>query len=89
MRIDVTKAKAGQRLSQPYLQQATGDGVTVTFYLTRAPTIAGGLMVFKAGLALTPALNGTANDYSVSANAVTFVVAPAAAAKLLFHVFSV
>lgn len=89
MRITPDARHVSQRLSQPYLQQATGDGATTVFYLTKAPTIAGGLMVFNAGLAQTPASNGTANDYSVSGNKITFTVAPAAAAKLLFHVFSV
>lgn len=89
MRITPDARHVSQRLSQPYLQQATGDGATTVFYLTKAPTISGGLMVYEDGLARTPDLNGTANDYSVAGNKITFAVAPAAAAKLLFHVFSV
>lgn len=89
MRTNPSAAHVSQRLAQPYLQHATGDGATLTFYLDHEPTSPHGLLVFVSGLAKRPSLSGTANDYSLTGTAVTFTAAPAAAAPILFFTLSV
>jgi hypothetical protein len=89
MRTLPTQAKASQRLSQPYQQWATGDGVKTTFFLTKAPTLAGGLLVSVHGLVYRPDENGTAYDYAVDGNKVTFHIAPTAGWNIGFFLLSV
>ena len=89
MRTSPSGQHVSSRLSQPYLQHATGDGATTTFYLDHEPTSPQGVLVFVSGLAKRPSLNGTANDYSLSGTALTFTVAPGAAAPILFFTLSV
>jgi hypothetical protein len=89
MRLTPDGRHVSQRLTQPYLQQATGDGAQTVFPLDKAPTIPGGLLVFVSGLCLRPAWQGAANDYTLDKNLVTFTAAPALAAPVLFFTLSV
>lgn len=90
MRILPTASKAGQRLSQPYQQLASGTGAQTVYWLEKTPTVPGGLLVFVAGAVKAQKTAAAANDYSVDGNKVTFVVAPPAGTNnILFFVVSV
>ena len=63
----------------PMKDTATGNGTITLYALTRAP-IPASLVIYKNGVYM----HETA-DYTLSGSNVTFVVAPANAAKLAFH----
>lgn len=70
------------RAHQHYRDEFVGDGVKTVFFLSKTPSNSAQLLVFVAGLLKLPAAPGAPNDYSLSANKITFVAAPAAAAKI-------
>lgn len=69
-----------------HTQWATGTGAQTVFYLERTPRREGSLRVTVAGLLLRPADRGTAYNYSIDDNKVTFVAAPALNANICFEV---
>lgn len=76
------------RTHQHYRSTAVGDGAKTAFFLPKTPTNSDQLHVYVSGLLKTPAAPGVPNDYSLSANKVTFVAAPAAAAPISFLMVS-
>lgn len=76
------------RTHQHYRSTDVGDGVKTVFFLPKTPANSDQLHVYVAGLLKTPAAPGVANDYALSANKVTFVAAPAAAAAISFLMVS-
>ena len=78
----------GNRTHQHYRDTAVGDGAKTVFFLSKSPTNDAQCHVYVSGLLKTPSASGTANDYTLSGNKVTFVAAPALNAPISFLMVS-
>jgi len=76
-----------------YQSPATGDGTTVEFALPHSILRQDDVVVYVAGALMTPALQGTPNDYAVRGitpgyagdkNRIKFTSAPSNGAKIMF-----
>lgn len=76
------------RTHQHYRDDAAGTGLKTVFFLSKSPANIAQLHVYVSGLLKTPASPGVPNDYALSANKVTFTVAPAAGAPVSFLMVS-
>lgn len=65
-----------------------GNGVKTVFFLKKTPANDAQLQVFVSGLLKQPGLPSVPNDYSVSANKVTFTAPPANLAPISFLMVS-
>lgn len=87
-RVEGSVQQVGNRLHSQNTQWEVGDGAKTLFFLAKKPRNADGLLVFVGGALKRPADRGTAYDYTLSDNRVTFAVAPGAAVNIAFHVAS-
>lgn len=78
----------GVRTHQHYRDDSAGTGLKTVFFLSKSPANIAQLHVYVSGLLKTPASPGLPNDYALSANKVTFTVAPGAGAPISFLMVS-